>query len=358
MVLYVIIFLIINMLYWLVLFTRLAFHRERKNEYSAGSKDKNAVQLVLCVRNEGNNLKTNLPILLNQDHPNYSVLVIDDLSDDDTSTILNELKEKCPHLSVKRNPIHLGKKRSLHQHLPMVEESILAFTDGDCQAVSSRWLSLMTRQLDDEKHIVLGYGPFFRRRTLANIFARFESVLTATQYFSYALAGIPYMGVGRNLVYKKEIFDREKGFSKHLDLASGDDDLLINQVANRKNTTIQIDPWSFMYSHAPISWRQFIRQKRRHLSTSPRYKTKHQFLLGLFALSQVLFYLGLPLIDFQTALLFWLLRYLLLYPVAFRIFRKLDAPDLILFFPFLDILLAMYYVVMSFLAIFPQRKSW
>jgi glycosyltransferase involved in cell wall biosynthesis len=358
MVLLVILILVLNLLYWGLLFTRLAFYREKNIPDQLEETDRKPVQLILCVRNEGENLRRFLPLLMNQSHPDYRVLVIDDHSADDTPEILEEYRKRFPGLTVMTNVRHLGKKRSMQQAIEASDRPVLAFTDGDCQPVSNHWLNLITSRIDRGKSVVLGYAPFFRKSTGVNLFARFECVMTATQYFSYALAGIPYMGVGRNLSYTQSLFDQYGGFIDHLDKVSGDDDLFVNRAANRNNTAVQLDPRSFVYSAAPDSWRQFFRQKRRHISTSPRYRRFHQLLLGFFAATQLLFYLALPFTGFPMGLLLWFIRMLLIYPVAYRIFRKLDAPDLILFFPLLDILLALYYVVLSILAIFPPRNTW
>jgi cellulose synthase/poly-beta-1,6-N-acetylglucosamine synthase-like glycosyltransferase len=210
-----------------------------------------------------------------------------------------------------------------------------------------------------EKHqVVLGYAPLNRKKTWISIFARYETFLTALQYFSYAIAGIPYMGVGRNLAYTTDILKSTNGFSSHLDLLSGDDDLTVNAVARKNNVGIQTDPKSFMYSDPPENLSAFVRQKSRHITTSVRYKMKHQILLAAFSMTHVVFYFSLFFMDPWVACMVFATRILLILLFNYRAFVKLKESDLLLWFPVLDFLMTFYYILMSFTFIFPRKKSW
>jgi cellulose synthase/poly-beta-1,6-N-acetylglucosamine synthase-like glycosyltransferase len=232
-------------------------------------------------------------------------------------------------------------------------------TDGDCQPASSNWLAHMLEALEEEKDIVLGFGPFVKKKGLLNLFARFENFMTAIQYFSYTLMGNPYMGVGRNLLYRKSVFNRAKGFSDHLNKLGGDDDLLINKMGDHHNTALQFEKESFMYSEAPASWRSFFKQKKRHIGASYMYKRKHQFNLSLFAGSHVLFYVFLFLFSWQISLVFWLTRLIIILALNRLAFSKLGQKDLIIYFPLLDFMIFVYYCIMLLYSILqPKTNSW
>ena len=165
-----------------------------------------------------------------------------------------------------------GKKFPLSIGIKTAKYEIVLLTDADCVPASELWIEKMQETYDDDTEIVLGYGAFHKKKGLLNKLIRWETFHTALQYFSYTLAGKPYMGVGRNLSYKKTVFFRHKGFSAHNNILSGDDDLFINNAATKKNTKINIDKDAFTLSEPVKSWGQWVKQKTRHYSTGKHYK--------------------------------------------------------------------------------------
>lgn len=111
--------------------------------------------------------------------------------------------------------------------------------------------------------IVLGYGGYFRhKKSLLNKLIRFETLLTAIQYFSYARLGSPYMGVGRNLAYTSTRFYELKGFASHLQIRSGDDDLFVNEAATAQNTTSCFEKDAITRSIPKATFSAWIKQKK------------------------------------------------------------------------------------------------
>ncbi|MEL7122752.1 MAG: glycosyltransferase family 2 protein, partial [Bacteroidota bacterium] len=215
----------------------------------------------------------------------------------------------------------------------------------------------------EENSIVLGFSPYRSSKGLLNLFIRFETVLAATQYLSFAIAGLPYMGVGRNLVYKKQLFEQAGGFKKHRHIASGDDDLFINAVANKQNTGIAITPSAFTFSIPKSSWRDFHYQKSRHLTTGSKYRLKHQILLGVFSLSHFSHYvLGFLLLTFpiyvDAVALIYLIRLIIVMSIYFFILKKLNQKDIWPYVPFLDALFVLYYAVFATRLFFGNLNKW
>jgi hypothetical protein len=198
------------------------------------------------------------------------------------------------------------------------KNDVVLLTDADCIPSSPNWIREMAGNFDSKTEIVLGYGPYEKKNNLLNMIIRYETIMTAIQYFSYTLAGMPYMGVGRNLAYTKSLFIKNKGFISHYTISSGDDDLFINKSATNRNTSIEIHPDSYTVSPAKNIFRDWWYQKRRHLSTGYYYKPKHKFILGTYSGSLMLMYL-----LFVTLLLGKFYVYIVLAIFAVRLISKL-----------------------------------
>lgn len=273
---------------------------------SLGDNDKadysNKVSVIICAKNEAANLLKNLPLVLAQKYGNsYEVLVVDDDSDDGSADILAKMAAKYAHLRV-INTKGLdrklsGKKHALNFGILAAKYGTLLLTDADCAPSSCDWLRLMVQNLshNTQKQIVLGISPYFAQKKygLLHTMIQYETAYTALQYIGFALGGIPYMGVGRNLAYKKTVFTSANGFEAHAKVASGDDDLLIGQVATAQNTAIEIRPAAYCYSQPPTNWFLWFKQKKRHLNAGIHYAQKHQARLGLLVFSHVILYLSI-----------------------------------------------------------------
>lgn len=347
----------IQLLFWGVLFTRLC----RKIDVPEPAVLP-PLSVVICARNEAPRLAERLPAILEQDYPDFEVLVIDHASTDDTVYVLEKLRAIYPHLRVSRcADQRAGKKFPLSLGLREARHEWVALTDADCRPASRAWLREIARGMRPVKDIVLGYGPLEKTAGFQNAFARFEAALTAIQYGSYTLAGMPYMGVGRNLAYRKSAVTQLPSAIAP-ELLSGDDDLLVNAIAHAGNTSLAFSPGAFTWSPAPRGWRAFFRQKSRHLSASTRYKPHHQALLGAWALSFTGHYaLGiLSLLNGSWTLFLaaYLSRQIVAGGVFYCLAKKLEAQDLRWKFPLLDFSLFLYYLVLTPAIWLGGRSKW
>jgi cellulose synthase/poly-beta-1,6-N-acetylglucosamine synthase-like glycosyltransferase len=281
----------INFIFLLFFYLKIPFwkkKRQRKN------KELPPVSVIITARNEARNLETNLPYFLQQDYPDYTVIVVNDASEDDSATVLAQLKMEYENLYVTSLPpdniYKHGKKTALTIGIKAAKTDILLFSDADCKPISDKWIRSMVKYFDKKTQFVIGYGGYQREKSLLNKIIRTDTVYIAMQYLSFALTGIPYMGVGRNMAYRKSTFNRTGGFAKHLHLLSGSDDLFINQNAKRKNLQINLEPESIIKSIPKRKLKDWIRQKSRHLTTAKYYKFSHKILLFLEPLSRIIFY--------------------------------------------------------------------
>ncbi|MFP4555498.1 MAG: glycosyltransferase [Bacteroidales bacterium] len=262
------------------------------------------VSIVICARNEEENLSNFLPHVLEQDYPDYEVVVVNDCSHDDTDMVLKRFLQKYKHLKVttikKDDKFIHGKKLALTIGIKAAKYDWLLLTDADCKPQGSEWLASMAQEFHSPNEVVLGYGGYIQENGFLNKLIRFDAFFIAVQYLSFALIGKPYMGVGRNLAYKKELFFKNKGFASHASLTSGDDDLFIHQVAKKSNTSVIYNKEAQTRSKAQRTFSGWLMQKKRHLTTSPHYKKGVKFLLGLEPLSRIIFWIsGIILIGIQ-----------------------------------------------------------
>ncbi|MGB0918817.1 MAG: glycosyltransferase [Flavobacteriales bacterium] len=296
--------LVVQLFYYMFFFLRLALYKPRDVD-----RKPTPVSVIICAWNEEDNLKKNLQAILEQDYPDFEVIVVNDHSRDETELLLHAWQEKYAHLRAinltSENANMRGKKFAISMGIKGAKHENLVFTDADCRPKSKHWLRGMASGLVDEKKIVLGFGGFEKRKGFFNKLYRYESVHIAMQYFSYALAGKPYMGVGRNLAYKKELFFQTKGFIKHRHVASGDDDLLVNEVSTGNNTVIEVRKEAHTTSQPVDGFAAWVLQKRRHLSTGSYYSIFSKLILGLFTFFHLLFYLSFfGVLSIET--MYWL----------------------------------------------------
>ena len=353
---------LVQLFYYGWFFRRLAF-------YSPPTKDssqQHPVSVIICARDEAARLVTHLPGALVQRYPStHEVIVVNHNSQDDTRFLLDEFKKTFKGLHIvnlehdaigipgKKYPLSMGIKEALYE--------IVLLTDADCVPATEFWIQKMQDAYRPGVDVVLGYSPYKKGDGMLNKLIRFDTFHTALQYFSFALAGVPYMGVGRNLSYKREIFFRNKGFSALNHVPGGDDDLFINKVATKTNTAIVIDPDTYTLSEPKKTFGEWFRQKSRHYTTAKYYKPLHKLLLGGYSASLFLFY---PLLltslffSWKIALAIFAARFLFQAFIFNRSMRALGEEDLFPLWWLLDIWMFFYYIIFASTLWKKPRKDW
>jgi glycosyltransferase involved in cell wall biosynthesis len=325
------------------------------------------LSVIICARNEASNLREFLPLVLQQDYPDFEVIVVNDRSWDKTQEVLEELSGQYSHLKIVNvrdgGKFIAGKKFAVTMGIKAAAHEWLVFTDADCKPASAKWLIHMQQPADANTEIMLGYSPYLKRRGLLNALIRFETFFTAVNYLSFAVKGMPYMGVGRNMAYKKALFFKNKGFASHMHIPSGDDDLFVNAHASRHNTAIQINPDAFVWSEPKRTWAAYLRQKKRHFGAGKMYKAKHKFILSAQIIIQFLYYgLTIAALCFRAtqnlAIGIFVLSILLRCLVYPGLLKRLGYGDLRWWFPLLDILLFIFLVFNGILSIFVKKVQW
>jgi glycosyltransferase involved in cell wall biosynthesis len=353
----------VQCIYYLLIFGKFSFSKPIK------TKPKNvAISVIICAKNEAENLRKNLNSVISQTYPSFEIILINDNSNDATLEVMEDFAEKHSHIkvvNVKSNEAFAARKKfALTLGIKAAKYDYLLFTDADCSVNSSNWISEMSSKFTNTKTIVLGYGSYKKiKNSFLNKLIRYETVLTATQYFSYAKIGVPYMGVGRNLAYRKDEFFSANGFINHMHINSGDDDLFVNQIANSSNTAMTYSLDSFTTSIPKLSYSSWFKQKRRHISTAKHYRTIHKTMLSLFYISQILFWVLGFLLLFTSV--YWLIVLGIIFircGIQILILGKsskiLGETDLLLVLPFLEFALILSQLAIFTTNIFSKPTHW
>jgi glycosyltransferase involved in cell wall biosynthesis len=354
----------IQFFYYGWFFSRLAFYKSEDRPQT----QQHPVSVIICARDEDENLARHLPGVLVQEYPStYEVVVINDNSVDDSKYILQELKKTFKdklHLVELTQEAKLitGKKYPLSIGIKEAKYEILLLTDADCVPATEHWIQKMQEAYDENTDVVLGYGAYYKRPGLLNKLIRFETFHTALQYLSYALAGMPYMGVGRNLSYKKSVFFKNKGFTSINHIPGGDDDLFINKVANKYNTKVIVDKGAITLSSPKRTWSLWWQQKARHYTTAKFYKSKFKWLLGFYSFSQFMFY---PLFVASILLYKWefavgvlALRLLVQAIIFYKSMKQLNENDLWPWFILFDLWMFFYYIIFAPTLFKKPKSTW
>ena len=337
-----------------------------ENSYQPG------VTVVLTAHNEAYNLSQHLQALLTQDYPEYEVIVVDDGSEDDTRAVIDSYMVHDPRLRMTFVPygarVGSTKKLALTLAAKAAKYDYLLLSEADCVPESAHWISRMMAGFDANKDIVLGFSAYFEGKGHVNRMTRYEALFNSLHYLGAALCGHPYMGVGRNLAYRKSVFFESGGFTHLMTTKAGDDELFVNHLATRENTAVVLNREAFTWSQTKKTIKDWLLQRRRHLSVAPEYRQGTKVRLALEPITRGLFYamvialavLYRPLtlsslsIPFLAAiglfLVRWILQSAVLNTSARRMGLKRFKMGSVLWF---DIVLP---IISLYMLIVPQRK--
>ena len=331
------------------------------------SQNLEPVSVIICAKNEDENLTEFLPKVLTQDYPDFEVIVVNDCSWDNTENVIDEFAKIFPNLkkvSIKEDGYYKhGKKFAVLVGIKATKHNLLVFTDADCYPSSDQWLKEMAKGFGENKEVVLGYGAYEKKKGLLNKLIRFDAFMIAVNYLSGAIKSKPYMGVGRNLAYTKELFYKQKGFSNHYHINSGDDDLFVNQAATAQNVNVVIDKNAITYSLAKKTFREWRLQKARHLTTAPLYSPSSKAKITYSYFSQYYFYfsllaLGVTLKTIILIPIVLLLKMIFQWLILNKITKKLNEKDLLAGSVIYELILLFIYPIFHIAKRFNKPNKW
>lgn len=271
-------------------------HRNfKKQKEKKQSDDFPPLSVIIVTKDSGKALKENLPLILEQDYPQFEVIVINDKSAGEDENILKLLGNNYHHLyysfipetaryiSRKKLGIAMGIKASRYEWIVV--------TEPQCKPMSNQWLKSLAAHFSPETDIVLGYSNYIQNKEKFARHIRLDSMFQAMRYLGRAASGHPYMGIGRNLAYRKSLYLSHKGFTTQLNLQRGDDDLFINAVTHAQNTKVALSPESFIRIPVPSYKRVWFEDKVNALVTGHYYRGNARILNSIETWTCALFHL-------------------------------------------------------------------
>jgi cellulose synthase/poly-beta-1,6-N-acetylglucosamine synthase-like glycosyltransferase len=362
----------IQLFYILIIFGRLSFLYKKKNQKSDPQNE--GVTVVVAAHNEKENLKKLIPILCSQDYPDYDILVINDRSWDGTRGLLEEMMSQYPKLrtvTIEYTPNHVtAKKYALTLGIKVAKNDTLLLTDADCVPKSDQWIRLMTHPVRNEgKIFALGFSQYSYAKGLLNRWIQFETLWTGLQYLSFAIWKFPFMGIGRNLCYRRSFFMNKKAFKGLWHITGGDDDLFVNLYAKGENTAVVIDPESITISEPKTNWKSYFIQKKRHFHAGKYYKMGNKQKIGIYAFTHFLFWasaiyllilLGLEenWEHFGIILGIIIVRSILLTSVFRSARKKLEGKTKVYWTGFFDLIYLGYFWILGALGYQSKKVKW
>ena len=271
---------VILLLYQLILYGRIYHNNKKKidtNNYPS-------LSVIITVKEFPQKLNRNLPYILNQDYPNFEVIIVNENLNEETNKELINLEQTYKNLyhtfipdstryiSTKKLALTLGIRASHYDWL--------VFTEIDSHPISNQWLKKMSRNFTDGTDIVIGYSNYEKKKGEFTRYITFDTLLFSMRYLGSALLKCPYTGFGRNLCYRKNLFNESKGFSSYLQLQRGEDDLFINATASSTNTKVETSPESVIKIEVPENHQTWKEEKLSYAITSHFYKGSSKYFMG------------------------------------------------------------------------------
>ncbi|MBR5087370.1 MAG: glycosyltransferase [Muribaculaceae bacterium] len=247
-------------------------------------EDLPSVSIVVFANNDEKWLNKYLPAIMRQKYPSpFEVIVVDDASFDGTKDLVGEMMVYFDHLKIVTVPDQTRslsrKKLAVMLGIKASQHDVILTTNANCQINSERWLMAMMRNFGPGIDVVLGYSHFDHSedKGLSKNYRVLDEMTTAMQWILSAANKKPYRGISDNLAYRKEVFFKNKGFSKSLEMKWGDDDIFISEIATARNTRLELLPASFSTAHYDDLPHAFSTLKSRRDFTSHHVKYKGQF---------------------------------------------------------------------------------
>lgn len=351
---------VILLIFYLGIFSSVAFSKPHES-----NAKRIPVSVLVYAKNNENELRHLLPILLNQNYHQFELVVINNASTDNTLHLIKEYALMYPNIKVvdvvnneafwgsKKYALTLGIKASKHEYLVVI--------DADKKIHSNNWLVYLTSYFTLNKTVVLGTSFYSKQKGFFNKKFRFGHAMQQLQALSWSKIGKPFSLNTHQIAFKKEDFYNTNGFINHMQKPLFTNEFFINDVASSKNTTI-CEQGDAMIEVEPLLKKDGILFRKQQLELLNNFKGSIAFKIKAFNFIQVAFFL-VALASF-IAFDYWYLtfgimtlRYVLFWFIFAKMAKKLNYNDLIIFFPILDLLYIILQIQLFFANLFSKTKK-
>lgn len=286
---------LIQLFFYLFVYRKPAAYQRKREEKTIPDEALPGISVIISSKNNSEELRKNLSFVLEQDYPHFEVIVVNSGSTDETDMVLKAAEIKYPQLYHTYVPAEADsineKKLALTLGIKAAKNDILLFTESYSRPCSTQWIREYGKEFAQGRDIVLGYSRLIiDKKVRMRKFILFDNLIHHLKFLSMAIARKPFMGIGRNMAFKKELFFLHKGYSSILHIEGGEDDLYINKIARKKNTGVLLSPDSMTETHSVdnfLTWRSL---KSKYLYTRQFYKGFSSHLFGLETISKYFFY--------------------------------------------------------------------
>ena len=320
------------------------------------------ISLVVCAHNEKSNLLELVSILLNQSYSNYEILVILDRCNDGSQESIDPFKsEQLSILAIDEPPENFHpKKFGITEAIKAANGEWILLTDADCRPAKN-WIAEMSTGMHQSTNVVIGLSPYRKASGLLNELIQYESFQTAFQFAGALALDRPYMGLGRNLAYRKSGFNEIGGFGFHRQIMGGDDDLLVQALFKKENYKLILSEESRVESIPKTDWSAYFRQKTRHFSVGKFYPIgvrkretmRWIFHLFFWILSFISMYINLAF-GLSILILTLLVKGLSINIAAQRIGKRFNP----VWLPFVDLLYVVILPLISLKSLLSKNIAW
>ncbi|MPL66710.1 hypothetical protein SDC9_12397 [bioreactor metagenome] len=358
------IIILFQILYYFIVYGRVAFFKDNNLTTDEKQKYIPSVSVVMCVKDDAYNLEKKLPIILEQEYPNFEVVVVNDASKDETEYVLRVLQEIYPNLNVVNlyNNVNgfLGKKYPLSLGIKSAKNEIILLTESDTMPLNYNWITTMVKGFRQKKDIVLGFTNFEQKPTFLNTLMQYENLTSAMNYLGNAMLNNPYMGQGRNMAYKREFFFETGGFISQYNISVGEDDLFINKNANSKNTAVVLNRDSINLASPKEKREEWVIQKKKHFKSMSHFKLKDKIISTLMPFATLLIYVSVALsilfqFPWQYAILPLVLKYTFQIIVYYKSSKTLATKQVAFLSPLLEVLFLFINTTIRFFTLFTKK---
>mgnify|MGYP001159938217 CR=1 FL=1 len=354
---------VIQLLYHVLIFIRIWFYKESEHV------NYKPVSVIVSSKNQLDDLRSNLIYFLDQEYPEFEVIVINDASSDGTDDYLEELQKKYDYLKVVTNTIqendrfNKGRKFGITLAIKSATHDNLLFSDADSYPSSNQWIKKMQAYFSSKNQIILAHSRLEKRKGLLNRLLRYESLYEGLLSFSSALCGFPLLAQPRNLGYNRQLFFSINGFFSHLNLSRGEAKLFVDEASNSRNTAVCLSAEAMTLSNKQKSYLEWFYHKRSYFHLAKRLRFSSLMILGMNFFSQLSFWMLIPVlliyqINTQLVLLAFSLRFCMQYIVYWKMCKFTNEYGLLWFLPFYEISLMLIHLILSLSTFIKKVHDW